>query len=93
VKQYATGRFGARLRPRAIGAAVTGAALAPRAHTSAWRRSSCRAPNRSKRFAFYVGRRCQSSTIKAVAEELHLDWHTVKELEKHPLDHAKSHYW
>lgn len=39
-------------------------------------------PFYTKRFAFYVGRRCQSSTIKAIAEELHLDWHTVKELEK-----------
>jgi transposase len=39
-------------------------------------------PFYTKRFAFYVGRRCQSSTIKAVAEELHLDWHTVKELDK-----------
>jgi transposase len=29
-----------------------------------------------------VGRRCRSSTIKDVAQELHLDWHTVKELEK-----------
>ena len=37
----------------------------------------------SKRFAFYVGRRCRSSTIKDIAEELHLEWHTVKELEKH----------
>jgi transposase len=39
-------------------------------------------PFYTKRFAFYVGRRCQSSSIKAIAEELHLDWHTVKELEK-----------
>ena len=39
-------------------------------------------PFYTKRFAFYVGRRCQSSTIKAIAEELHLDWQTVKELEK-----------
>jgi transposase len=39
-------------------------------------------PFYTKRFAFYVGRRCQSSTIKAIADELHLDWHTVKELEK-----------
>ena len=39
-------------------------------------------PFYSKRFAFYVGKRCQSSTIKDIAEELHLDWHTVKELEK-----------
>jgi len=35
-----------------------------------------------KRFAFYVGRRCRSSAIKDIAEELHLEWHTVKELEK-----------
>ena len=39
-------------------------------------------PLYTKRFAFYVGRRCRASTIKDVAEELHLDWHTVKELEK-----------
>ena len=39
-------------------------------------------PFYTKRFAFYVGRRCRSSTIKDVASELHLDWHTVKELEK-----------
>ena len=39
----------------------------------------------TKRFAFYVGRRCQSSTIKAIADELQLDWHTVKELEKQYL--------
>ena len=36
----------------------------------------------TKRFAYYVGRRCRSATVKDVAEELHLDWHTVKELEK-----------
>ena len=35
----------------------------------------------TKRFAYYVGKRCQSSTIKEVAEELHLDWKTVKKLE------------
>jgi len=39
-------------------------------------------PRYTKRFAFYVGRRCRASTIKDVAQELHLDWHTVKELEK-----------
>ncbi len=40
--------------------------------------------NRSytERFAFYVGRRGRASTIKDIAEELHLDWHTVKDLEK-----------
>ena len=36
----------------------------------------------SKRFAFYVGRRCRSAAINDIAEELHLEWHTVKELEK-----------
>jgi len=36
----------------------------------------------TRRFAFYVGRRCRDSTIKAVADELHLDWKTVKELDK-----------
>ena len=42
-------------------------------------------PFYTKRFAFYVGRRCQSSTIKEVAEELNLNWKTVKELEKEYL--------
>ena len=36
----------------------------------------------TRRFAFYVGRRCRDSAISAVAEELHLDWKTVKELDK-----------
>ena len=36
----------------------------------------------TRRFARYVGRRCRSSTIKDVASELHLDWQTVKRLEK-----------
>lgn len=39
-------------------------------------------PFYTKRFAFYVGRRCRTSTIKDVAEELRLDWSTVKALEK-----------
>jgi transposase len=39
-------------------------------------------PLYTKRFAFYVGRRCRSATIKDVAQELRLDWHTVKTLEK-----------
>ncbi len=38
-------------------------------------------PFYTKRFAFFVGRRCRDSTVKAVAEELHLDWHTVKALD------------
>ena len=38
-------------------------------------------PFYTKRFAFYVGRRCRSATIKDIAKELDLDWHAVKELE------------
>jgi len=39
-------------------------------------------PFYTKRFAFYVGRRCRSATIRDVARELKLDWKTVKGLEK-----------
>ncbi len=39
-------------------------------------------PFYTKRFAFYVGRRCRDSSIRDVAKELHLDWKTVKSLEK-----------
>jgi transposase len=39
-------------------------------------------PFYTKRFAWFVGRRCRNSTIQDVAEELHLDWHAVKELDK-----------
>ncbi len=39
-------------------------------------------PFYTKRFACYVGRRLRSATIKDVAQELKLDWHTVKGLEK-----------
>ena len=38
-------------------------------------------PFYSKRFAFFVGRRCRVSTIKDVAQETHLDWRMVKDLE------------
>ena len=38
-------------------------------------------PLYTKRFAFYVGRRCRAGTIKDVAAELALDWHTVKVLD------------
>ena len=38
-------------------------------------------PFYTKRFAYYVGRRCRGTTIKDVAEELALDWHTVKALD------------
>ena len=36
----------------------------------------------TKRYAFFVGRRCRSSTIRDVAKELHLDWRRVKEIDK-----------
>ena len=39
-------------------------------------------PFYTKRFAYFVGRRCRSTTIQDVARELHVDWHTVKELDK-----------
>lgn len=39
-------------------------------------------PFYTKRFGYYVGRRCRNSSIKAVAQELHLDWKTVKALEQ-----------
>ena len=35
----------------------------------------------TKRFAFYVGRRCRGASIRDVAKELKLDWDTVKALE------------
>ena len=38
-------------------------------------------PFYTKRFSYYVGRRCRTATIKDVAEELHLDWDSVKTLE------------
>jgi transposase len=39
-------------------------------------------PLYTKRFAFSVGRRCRETTVKEVAEDLFLDWHTVKDLDK-----------
>lgn len=41
-----------------------------------------KSPFHTKRFAFHVGRQCRNASIKAVAKEHHLHWHTVKELEK-----------
>jgi len=38
-------------------------------------------PFYTKRFAFYVGRRCRSSTLRDGARELGRDWKTVKALE------------
>jgi transposase len=39
-------------------------------------------PFYTKRFAFFVGRRCRVSTISDVAKETHLDWKTIKEMDK-----------
>jgi len=39
-------------------------------------------PFYTKRFAFMVGRRCRTATLRDVARELRLDWKTVKELDK-----------
>jgi transposase len=43
-------------------------------------------PFYTKRFAYYIGRRCRSATIKDVAAELKLDWHTVKALEQQYME-------
>lgn len=39
-------------------------------------------PFYTKRFAWFVGRRCRASTLRDVAKELRRDWKTVKDLEK-----------
>jgi len=39
-------------------------------------------PSYTKRFAFFVGKRCRSMTIRAVAKEERMDWHTVKDMDK-----------
>ena len=38
-------------------------------------------PLYTKRFAHYVGQRCRQATIKEIADELKLDWDTVKTVE------------
>jgi transposase len=38
-------------------------------------------PLYTKRFAYFVGRRCRQASIADVPKELALDWHTVKALE------------
>lgn len=39
-------------------------------------------PFYTKRFAWYVGRRCRETAVKDVARELKLNWKTVKSLDK-----------
>ena len=53
-------------------------------------------PHYTKRFAYYVGRRCRAATIKDVAADLKLDWHTVRD--PRPAIHgspacASGHAW
>jgi transposase len=43
-------------------------------------------PLYTKRFAYLVGRRCRGAIIKDVAEELALDWHTVKAQDKQYME-------
>ena len=43
-------------------------------------------PFYTKRFAYFVGRRCRQASISDVAKELALDWHTVKALEMQYLE-------
>ena len=42
----------------------------------------------TKRFAFFVGRRCRQASVKDVAKELNLDWDAVKELDTVQLARA-----
>ena len=39
-------------------------------------------PHYTKRFALYVGKLCRSTSIKEVADDLRLDWHAAKEMDK-----------
>ena len=39
-------------------------------------------PRYTRRFAIRVGRYCRLATVKDVAEDFHLDWQTVKDLDK-----------
>jgi transposase len=43
-------------------------------------------PFYTKRFSFWVGRRCRVSTIRDVARETNLDWKTIKALEKQYME-------
>lgn len=39
-------------------------------------------PHYTRRFALYVGKQCRNAPIKEVADDLGLDWRTVKEMDK-----------
>ena len=55
--------------------------------------SGCLADNPfyTKRFAYFVGRRCRQASIADVAKELALDWHTVKALEMQYMEAQLAH--
>jgi transposase len=48
-------------------------------------------PLYTKRFAYYVGRRCREAPIKDVAAELKLDWHAVKALDQQYMEAQLKH--
>ncbi|HYW32940.1 MAG TPA: ISL3 family transposase [Gemmatimonas sp.] len=39
-------------------------------------------PHYTERFALYVGKQCRSTPLKEAADDLRLDWHAVKEMDK-----------
>src|SRR6201982_754224 len=43
-------------------------------------------PLYTKRFAYYVGRRCRGAPVKEGGTELKLDWHTVKALDQQYME-------
>jgi len=67
---------------------VLGVRAAPRAVPGSWQseartaRLSCRQPVLHQALRYFVRPRCRQASIQDVANELHLDWHTVKELDK-----------
>jgi hypothetical protein len=57
-------------------------------HTTAlFSYSTAENPFYTKRFGFYISKRCRSSSISEVAKEFHLDWRTVKNIEMDYMRH------
>ena len=48
-------------------------------------------PRYTQRFAIRVGRYCRLATVKDVAEDFHLEWHTVKNLDKQYMQEQLAH--
>jgi hypothetical protein len=46
----------------------------------------------TKRFAYFVGRRCRQATIKDAAKELNLDCDAVKELDLCRMRHSRERF-